>query len=134
MSLKQNRRGAVTVELALTIGMAFFFFFTALEFSRVSMLRHTVEHAVYEGARKGVVPGSTANEVETEVARVLRTVGIRRSETIVNPSEISLTTPDIEVTVKVPLEGNLYLPPVFFRDRTLERTIRMQRETQVNNR
>lgn len=128
------RRAAVSVELALTIGLAFFFFFAALEFSRVSMLRHTMEHAVYEGARQAVIPGGTASDVENEVQRILRTVGVRTSQTVVNPSEIALSTPEVEVSLEVPLDGNLYFSPFFFKDRTLTRSITLQRETQLNNR
>jgi Flp pilus assembly protein TadG len=130
----RHRSGAVTVELALTISLAFFFFFSALEFSRVAMIRHTIEHAVYEGARQGVVPGGTANDIQQEVQRVLRTVGIRRSTTTVTPQNIQLNTPEVEVKVNVPLDGNLFLPALFFRSKVLERSFTMQRETQANNR
>ena len=130
-SLRQ-RLGAVTVELAFTIGLAFLFFFVGLEFSRVSMIQHSIENAAYEGARVGAVPGGTSTEVTQEVQRILRIVGVRNSEIQVNPSQIQLDTPDIVVSVRVPLDGNLFLPPLFFRDRVLERSFRMQRETSIS--
>ena len=61
--IHSNRRGAAAVEFAMTAGLAFFFFFAALEFCRVSMMRHTVQNALYEGARIGIVPGATASDV-----------------------------------------------------------------------
>jgi len=98
------------------------------------MLRHTIEHAVYEGARQAIIPGGTASDVENEVQRILRTVGVRKSETTVTPSEITLSTPEIEVSLEVPLAGNLYLSPMFFKGRVLQRSIKLQRETQLNSR
>ncbi len=132
--IRSARLGAVTVELALTISLAFFFFFAALELSRVAMLRHTIENAVYEGARVGALPGGSSNEVKDEVRRVLRIVGVRNSDITTSPETIAIDTPDIEVSVRVPLAGNLYFPPLFFQNKVLERTFRMQRETQNINR
>ncbi len=51
--LQSNRRGAVTVEFACTAGIAILFLFAMLEYGRVSMIRQSVELAVYEGGRKG---------------------------------------------------------------------------------
>ena len=124
-----NRTAAVTVELALTIGLAFFFFFAAFEFCRVSMLRHTIETAVYEGARAAIVPGGTKQDVQDKVKFTLKTVGIRNSSTKVTPETLTLNTPTVTVQVEVPIKGNMYLPPMFFKDNTLRRSIDMQRET-----
>ncbi len=129
-----TRRAAVTVEFALTIGLVFFFFFAAFEFTRVAMVRHTIENAIYEGARQGVVPGATSDAVEAKVRSVLGIIGIRSSTIDVQPQRIALATPEISVTVEVPVNGNMYLPPIFFKDRFMKRTIVMQRETPSNAR
>ncbi len=71
---RPSRRGAVTVETAVCISLAFFLFFTALEFCRVAMIRHTVEHALYEGARKGIIPGASASEVSDQTRAIMRTI------------------------------------------------------------
>ena len=131
---KAQRRGVVTVELALTVGLLFFFFFAAFEFCRVTMIRHTIENAVYEGARKAVPPGGSADDVRQEVRKILRTVGVRSSRIAVDPEVIALGTPRVSVTVEVPIDGNLYLPAMFFKNRTLIRGITMQRETMSNSR
>ncbi len=122
------RQGAVLVEMALTIGLAFFFFFAALEFCRVSMIRHTVEHALYEGARAGIVPGATVSEVQTRARNVLRTVGLSTINIDVTPSVLTQSTRDVSVRIRLPLDQNLYAPAFFFRGRTLDRTLTMQRE------
>ena len=55
-----DRTAAVVVEFAICAPILFLFFFASLEFSRVNMIRQSVENAVYEGARRGIVPGATA--------------------------------------------------------------------------
>ena len=59
-SLRRTRTAAVVVEFAICAPILFLFFFASLEFSRVNMIRQSVENAVYEGARRGIVPGATA--------------------------------------------------------------------------
>lgn len=124
----KKRTGAVTVELALTAGLAFMFFFASLEFCRVSMIRHTTEHALYEGARRGIVPGATATEVQSEVQSVLRTIGISGATISVTPSTITNSTRDITVRVQLPLDRGLFAPALFFQGKVLDKSIVMQRE------
>ncbi|MEQ1827094.1 MAG: TadE family protein, partial [Pirellula sp.] len=82
------QHGAAAVEFAVTVGLAFFFFFAALEFCRVAMIRHSVEHAMYEGARKGIVPGATPADVQSAAASILRTVGVTGARIDVSPNII----------------------------------------------
>lgn len=124
----RNRRGAVAVEMAVTAGLAFFVFFAALEFCRVSMMRHTVEHALYEGARQGIVPGATSGEVQAKAQSVMRTIGVRSATIDVTPRAITSSTPEVTVRIRMPLDQNLFAPAYFFRGRALDRTIVMQRE------
>jgi len=124
----QTRQGAVLVEMALTVGLAFFFFFAALEFCRVSMIRHTVEHALYEGARAGIIPGATVSDVQSRARAVLRTVGLATTTVEVSPAVLTQSTRDVSVRIRLPLDQNLFAPAFFFRGRTLDRTLSMQRE------
>ena len=127
--LRRSRSGLVTVELALTAGLAFFFFFAALEFARVSMIRHTVDHAAYEAARVGIVPGATAAQVEAKARQVLGTAALRVFDLAVSPSPIQLGARTVTVTISVPLERNLFAPARFFAGKRFERSFTMQRET-----
>ncbi len=122
------RRGAVAVEMAVTCGLVFFFFFAALEMCRVAMMRHAVEHALYEGARQGIIPGATAAEVDARARSVLRTIGIRSADITVTPAAISNSTREISVKIRMPLDQNLFAPAFFFRGRAIDRTFVMQRE------
>ena len=123
-----NRHGAVAVEMAITSGLVFFFFFAALEFCRVAMMRHTVEHALYEGARQGIIPGATAAEVESKARSVLRTIGVGTANITVTPAAITNSTREVAVRIEMPLDRNLFAPAFFFRGKSLDRTFVMQRE------
>ncbi len=105
------RQGGLLVEFALTIGLAFFFFFAAMEFSRVAQLRHTIDHATYEACRVGVVPGATAEQVEARARQVMGTAFSRNFTVQVSPNPIRTDSPTISVTVGMPLDQNLITPP-----------------------
>jgi len=127
-SSSHNRRGAAAVEFALTAGLAFFFFFAALEFCRVAMIRHTVENALYEGARAGIVPGATAANVTNRAQQILGTLGLRNVTIQVTPNPIVDTTQNVSIRIQVPLNRNLFGPAKFFSGQTVDRTFQMQRE------
>lgn len=123
-----RRRGAVAVEFAITASVAFLFFFAALEFSRVSMIHHTVENALYEGARHGITPGATVSEVEEAVTSMLRTIGVTNANISVEPSPILDSSQTISVSADVPLESNLYAPARFVQGLRIQRTLTLERE------
>ncbi len=128
MRARHARRGGLTVEFALTIGLAFFFFFAAMEFSRVAQLRHTVDHATYEACRTGVIPGATAEQVEAKARQVMATAFVRNVDIRVQPNPIRVGSPKISVTVGVPLDQNLFTPARFFGGKRFDRTFTMERE------
>ena len=125
---KKQRRGAVMVEMAITSGLVFFFFFAALEFCRVSMIRHTVENALYESARQGIVPGATSTEMQSTARRVLSRIGISGANIDVSPTNIQNSTPEVSVRIRLPLDRGLFAPALFFVGKSLDRTLVMQRE------
>jgi Flp pilus assembly protein TadG len=116
------------VEFAIVAPLLFLFFFTAFEFCRVAMVRHTVDNAVYESVRKGIIPGATASEVRDRGERVLSTVGIQNFTIDVTPAVINDDTDDITVRIRVPLRENTFIPPTFFEDLVTDRTLTMVRE------
>jgi Flp pilus assembly protein TadG len=123
---RSHRRGAVSVETAVTIGIAVLFFFASLEFCRVAMIRHTVNNAVYEGARAGTLPGGTVADAVAECNRVMNTIKLRNVNVTVNPSTITSSTTAITVTVTVPLNQNLFSPAIFFKDRNVVNSLEMK--------
>ncbi len=122
------RSGATMVEMAITSGLVFFFFFAALEFCRVSMIRHTVEVALYEGARQGIVPGAKASDVQNTSKTILSRIGVSGATIDVSPSRIQNSTQQVSVRIRLPLDRGLFAPAMFFVGKTLDRTLVMQRE------
>ena len=58
-----RRTGAAMVEFAIVSPLLFLFFFGAMEFCRVAMIRHTADNAVYEATRVGIIPGASSTDV-----------------------------------------------------------------------
>lgn len=125
---RTRREGALAVEFALVVPIVFVLFFGAFEFCRVAMIRHTVDNAVYEGGRRGIIPGGSAQDVSREAQRVLSTIGITGANINVVPARITPTTEEVTVTVTVPLDENTFLPARHFAGRTVTRSLSMQRE------
>ncbi len=122
------RPGAVMVEMAITSSLAFMFFFAALEFCRIGMIRHTVENALYEGARVGIVPGATPAQIQTVARSVLARIGITGAVIDVSPAVIDNSTREVSVRIRLPLDSGLFAPAKFFLGKSLDRTFVMQRE------
>jgi Flp pilus assembly protein TadG len=128
-----RRLGVTTVEFAICAPILFLFTFASLEFSRMNMLRQTVENAVYEGCRRGIVPGATADDVENATQAVLNTVSARAALIEVSPSVITEDTTNVTVSIEVPINSNTWVSPFFFRDRILSSELTMRRERALNS-
>lgn len=112
----RRRKGAVTVEMAVTVPILFLFVFAALEFCGMNNMRHTVDNAAYEAARRGIVPGARTPDVVTEATNIMSFVGARNVNVTVDPAAFDDSTPELTVTVTVPAAGNGWLTPMFFRN------------------
>ena len=113
-----DRTAAVVVEFAICAPILFLFFFASLEFSRVNMIRQSVENAVYEGARRGIVPGATAANCRTSAQAVLNSISASGATITVTPTVITKDTPEVTVAVTVPVNNNSWVIPVFFDGRS----------------
>jgi Flp pilus assembly protein TadG len=125
---RRPRCGAVVTEFAICAPILFFFFFAALEFARVNMIRQSVENAVYEGSRRGIVPGATADDCRNAAQAVLNTIFANNATVTVVPAVISPNTTDVTVSISVPLNSNSWVAPFFFRDRTVANSMTLRRE------
>lgn len=99
----------------------------------MNMLRQTVENAVYEGCRRGIVPGATVADVEAATQAVLNTVSARAAEIAVSPTVITEDTINVTVAIEVPINSNSWVSPFFFRDRVLNSELTMRRERALNS-
>jgi Flp pilus assembly protein TadG len=125
---KSARTAAVVVEFAICAPILFLFFFASLEFSRVNMIRQSVENAVYEGARRGIVPGATAANCRTSAQAVLTSISAAGATINVTPTVITKDTPEVTVAVTVPVNGNSWVFPVFFEGRSIASSMTLKRE------
>jgi Flp pilus assembly protein TadG len=125
---RQTQRGAVVTEFAICAPILFFFFFAALEFSRVNMIRQSVENAVYEGCRRGIVPGATADDCRNAAQVVLNTISVNDATVTVTPAAITSNTTEVTVEISVPINSNSWVAPFFFRDRSIGNSMTLRRE------
>ncbi len=125
---RRTRRGAVAVEFAITSGVALLFFFGAFEFARVAMLRGTIDNAIYEGARVGIIPGATNADVQRKVNEILGFSLVRSARITIVPNPILFNSKTVKVTVDLPLDENTFSPAKFFSGKSILRSIEMKRE------
>jgi Flp pilus assembly protein TadG len=128
-----RRRGAVAVEFALTASLLFMILFAAIEFMRVNGIVNTAENAAYEGARAGIVPGATAGDVTAAAQSIVRAIGVRNAQVTVLPGTILNDTPEITVTINVPLDANSFIAPRFFRGGTVTKACTLSREVPTSS-
>lgn len=119
-----QRWGATTVEFAFVSSIIFATFLAAAEFCRLSMMRHTLDNAVYEAARKSIVPGATAKEIESQAKSILSTLGISNARVSVDPQNITDETEFVTVKVELPLNQASFVPV----NSNMSRSLKMRRE------
>ena len=123
-----KRMGVVAVEFAITAPILFLVFFAMIEFARFNMIRHGMDSAVYEGARRGIVPGATADDVKSATETILRAVSTTDATVTVVPGVLTPETTQVTVTVEVPFDSNGWVVPSFFEGTTLSRSCTLSRE------
>ncbi len=113
---RRTRCGAVAVEMSLTLSIFLLFLFGTYELARASFLRHAAGAAAYEGARVGILPGASADDVTHAVQAAMRRSGARNTQITITPSVITNNTPKVKVTVRVPITDNTFFGRLFTRD------------------
>ena len=107
------RRGAATVEFAVVAIVLFILVLGGIEMTRVSMLRHTVDHAAYVAARDAIIPGADAAEVIATAEDHLRTIGLSGATVTVTPAVILDETSVVEVQIDLPISQNSLMTPEY---------------------
>jgi hypothetical protein len=123
-----RRAGTTTLEFAVVAPAVFLLFFAAYEFTRMSMIRHTVEMAAYEGARRGIVPGATVDDAIARANQVLAGVGTHNATVTVTPNPITSQTSQITVAIQVPMDSNSWIVPRFLQGIKFDRSFTLGRE------
>ncbi|MEM8677771.1 MAG: TadE family protein [Planctomycetota bacterium] len=128
-ALPRRRRGAVAVEMAMTLPLLLFIVFASVEFGRMNVIRHSVDNAAYEAARKVIVPGATAADADREARQLMNIVGARGVTVQLTPAVIQLDTPEITVEVSVRADQNGFIVPQFFGGKQLVGRCTLTRDT-----
>lgn len=118
----RNRKGAAAVEFAIAISVLLMVVFASIEFVRLNMMKHSIEHASYLAARKGIIIGAKTADVKDEASAHLAILNISGETVTVNPSTINDDTEIVEVIVDVPMSGNSWISPVYFSGTITGRT------------
>lgn len=109
-----KRTGAAAVEFAIAISVLLMIVFASIEFVRLNMLKHSVEHASYLAARRGIIIGAKSDDVKAAAEAHLAVLNVSGEVVTVTPDTIQDDTQIIEVVVDVPISGNSWISPVYF--------------------
>jgi Flp pilus assembly protein TadG len=117
---RRNRQGAAVVEFAIVAPVFFLLVFGMIEFGRAIMVQQILTNASREGARRAVLDGSTAADVNTFLVGTpngyLPKAGIANAVVTITPTEPATAaygTP-VTVTVKVAFSNVTWLPAPWF--------------------
>lgn len=128
---RNRRQGAAAVEFALTAPLFFLFLFAGLEFSRANILRNLCDNAALEAARVGMVPGATAQKCIDSANESLDILNVRNATVTVEPSTIGPTTPEVTISVTIPLGVNAMPMSQFVMGSQLQRSVTLKRAVAV---
>ena len=121
--------GALSVEFAMCVPVLFSLLFGCYELARANLMQHAAESAAYEGARVGIIPGATEDEIRAATEFVLTSVGV--SVFTINTQQ-TVTEEDVEqvtVEIQVPFDENFQLGTFFVNDPTFRGQCTLVRET-----
>jgi Flp pilus assembly protein TadG len=125
---RRARRGAAVVELAIVSPLLFAMLFGIIEFGWLFTAQHTMVNAAREGARLGVLQGSTVEEVQQRIREFLAPMRLDDKVTM-EISEATIDDPFFRVRLTVPREDVSLVGNFFgFVGGTLEGTAVMRKE------
>lgn len=123
---QHKRRGALTVEFALTAPIFFLVVFAGIEFARIHMIQNAMENAAFEGARRGIVPGATATDCELVTTNQIEIIGLNDVTVTVDPAIIDATAESVTVEVQVPITAaNGFGLSGFMSGKTMSKSVTM---------
>jgi Flp pilus assembly protein TadG len=121
-----KRRGALTVEFALTAPIFFLVVFAGIEFARIHMIQNSMENAAFEGARRGIVPGATAEDCEMATKNLIEIIGLKDVQVTVSPNPITSSADSVTVEISIPIgASNGFGLTGFMSGKTMTKTAKM---------
>lgn len=105
-------RAVVAVEMAVVTPLLLTMLFGIIEFGWLFTVRHTMVNAAREGARVGILPGATSDDVRDRANELLQPMNLDGMCTV-SVSDPTEENPNIEVRVSCPraqvsLLGNFF--------------------------
>ena len=128
----QSKRahGAVAVEFAICVPVLFMLLFGCYEMSRANLMKHAAESAAYEGARVGIIPGATVDEVRDATQFIMSSVGVQDfTIDVQNTSPRGSDDEFVTVEIQVPFQENFQMGTFFIDDPTFRGTCTLKRES-----
>jgi Flp pilus assembly protein TadG len=126
-----QRKGLVTVEYAVVLSLVFVVLWGIIEMGRMVLVADCLIQAAQEGARVGIVPGSTSAQVTAEVNTILSGSFVSGATVTTTPSDITTlkTAQPLTVSVSVPFSSVSWLPtPQFLKNKVLKTSCVMLKE------
>ena len=96
---KRNAKGAVVVELAVSLPVLLLVIFGTLEICNMIKLKQSLTIAAYEGAIISTIPGATASDIQQASQQVLTDRGVNMGNVVVSPSNFQSQPSGTAVTV-----------------------------------
>ncbi|MCM2370963.1 TadE family protein [Aporhodopirellula aestuarii] len=127
---RQSRRtGIAVVELAICLPLIVLIFFGTLETCRAIYLRQNLAIVAYEGARVGVLPGSSSAVVQQQCEMLLEDRGIDGYDVVTSPTPETLQVGGtFQVTVTAQCDKNTMIGSQLFAGKVLSETVVMRAE------
>ena len=124
----RTKRAAVAVELAVVSPVLLAMLFGIIEFGWLFTVQHTMVNAAREGARLGILQGSTVDDIEQQTREFLEPMGLDQEVTI-DVTEATVGDPFVRVRLTVPREQVSLVGNFFgFEGGTVEGTAAMRKE------
>ena len=131
-SYRKKRSGAAAVEFAVVAPVFLLLVFGMIEYGRMVMVQQVITNASREGARVGVLDGSSNQDVLDVVNQYLNSGSISGATITVtptNPEDAEFGDP-VTVSVDIPFSQVSWLPsPMYLGGKTLTASTVMRRES-----
>lgn len=107
MSIRRRgraRRGAESVEAAVTLPIVLLVIFSGLEYAWALVRTVQLEHAAKVGARYAALDGSTAGDVQARVTNALESLGISGAQVSIEPAQPEGAAPGTAISVRIEVQ------------------------------
>lgn len=125
---RKRQIGTTTVEFAVVLPLFLLLTVGAIQLFRYSIIANAVETSVTEGARKGIIRGTTDMQVDAVVRQVLDTAGLTGYTVVINRTNLGGGATDLTIRSQLSLSGNGLFVPIFGTSWTVSRTCKIRCE------